>query len=356
MKKKKVAVIFGGFTPEYEVSLKSAHSIISAINLKKYEVILLGITRQGQWYRYLGKVDDIPADKWYGDHRQLRKAFITPERGAGIIEFVGGRAAPVSVDVVFPVMHGRNGEDGTVQGLCELARIPVVGSGSASSALCMDKDRAHKLVQQAGIKVPKAVCFEYSPTDNEVMSAARRLKLPLFVKPVKAGSSCGMTMVMKRKDVLPAVREALLFDNAVIIEEGIDGFEAGCAVIGNRELIVGRVDEIELSGGFFNYEEKYTLKTSAIHMPARIGKRLEKRLQDTAKTIYSVLGCRGYARIDIFVSKDGEIIFNEANTIPGFTAHSRFPNMMKGIGIEYPELVDRLIELGLQVDKGHWYG
>ena len=347
MGKKTVAVLFGGCSPEYDVSLKSAYSIINAINREKYEVILVGITRQGRWYKYSGDVEDIPDDRWHVDQSRMKSVIISPSRGDGLYEFRNGLAVSMPVDVVFPVLHGKYGEDGTVQGLCELAGIPVVGSGSAASALCMDKDRAHKLVSLAGLRVPRSVCFEYVPSDDEVLSAGKDLGLPLFVKPVKAGSSIGMTKVEDDSELLEAVKLALEYDDAVIFEEFIDGFETGCSVVGNYELKTGRIDEIELSHGFFDYEEKYTLKTSKIHMPARIDEEMERRLQDAAKTIYRVLGCRGYARVDIFLNSKREIVFNEANTIPGFTAHSRFPNMMKGVGIEYPELVDMLIELGL---------
>ena len=350
MNKQTVAVIFGGVTPEYDVSLKSAHSIINAIDRGKYEVVLLGIAKDGQWYRYSGDVGDIPADRWHKDARNLTPAIIPPSRSGGIMEIADGRVKMLPIDVVFPVLHGKNGEDGTVQGLCELAGIPVVGSGSAASALCMDKDRAHKLVSLAGIRVPESVCFAQPPPDDALFSSVSRLKLPLFVKPVKTGSSFGITMVRDLSELAEAVKTAFAYDDAVIIEEGVSGFEAGCSVIGNDELTTGRIDEIELAAGqgLFDYEEKYTLKTSKIHMPARISADTEKRLQDAAVTIYRVLGCRGYARVDMFLTEENEIVFNEANTIPGFTPFSRFPNMMRGAGMEYPQLVDRLIELGIE--------
>ncbi|MCL2228012.1 MAG: D-alanine--D-alanine ligase [Oscillospiraceae bacterium] len=349
MRKKVVAIIFGGSSPEYDVSLNSSYSIINAIDCEKYEIVLVGITRQGLWYRYSGGVEGIPNDDWHADEALLTRAFISPERSGGLLEIKDGNVRSVPVDVVFPVLHGRCGEDGTVQGLCELAGIPCVGAGLASSALCMDKDRAHKLVSLAGIRTPKAVCFEYVPGDEEILSAAKQLGLPLYVKPVKAGSSFGISKVESLAVVCDAAKAAFAFDDAIIMEENIDGFETGCAVAGNDELTVGRVDEIELSDGFFTYEEKYTLKTSKIHMPARIDASTELRLQEAAKVIYRTLGCRGYCRIDTFLSKDGEIIFNEANTIPGFTPKSRFPKMMQGIGIEYPELVDMLIGLCLEI-------
>jgi len=356
MDKKTVAVIFGGYSPEYDVSIRSAYSIISAIDEEKYEAILIGITKQGKWYRYYGPIAQIPADTWHTDKALLHKAIISPERGCGLLEFDGGSAVSVHVDAVFPVMHGRYGEDGTIQGLCELAGIPVVGAASASSALCMDKDRSHKLVSLAGIKVPKSVCFEHAPGEQELLDATRGLKLPVYVKPVKAGSSFGITKVEAHSEIPAAAREALKFDDAVIIEENVDGVETSCAVVGNDDLIVGRIDEVELSGGFFDYIEKYTPVTSKIHTPARIDGETEKRLQEAAKLIYRTLGCRGYCRVDIFLTKDGEIVFNEANTIPGFTDNSRFPKMMQCAGVGYPELVDMLIGLALSVEKGEWYG
>lgn len=348
MSKKTVAVIFGGVSPEYDVSLSSSYSILKAIDCEKYEVIMLGITRQGQWYRYTGNIEAIPSDKWHLNESDLTPAIIPPSRNGGIMEFIDGKANILPIDVVFPVLHGKNGEDGTVQGLCELAGIPVVGSGSAASALCMDKDRAHKLVEFHGITVPKSVCFDRMPSNEELHLSARELKLPLFVKPVKTGSSFGITMVEDNEELYDAVQEAFKFDDVVIIEEGVSGFEVGCAVIGNKELTVGRIDEIELSQGFFTYEEKYTLKTSKIIVPARVDRDMEQRLQETAKDIYRILGCKGYARVDLFLSKDKEIVFNEVNTIPGFTAKSRFAKMMKGVGVEYDDVVDKLIELGLE--------
>ncbi|MCL2152194.1 MAG: D-alanine--D-serine ligase VanG [Oscillospiraceae bacterium] len=344
MEKKKIAVIFGGYSPEYDVSLKSAYSIIRAINRAKYEVILVGITRQGQWHIYTGELDDIPVDKWHTHADCLNNVVVAPSRGQGLLELEDGRVTPVYVDAVFPILHGKYGEDGTVQGMFELSGIPVIGAGSAASALCMDKDRAHQLVSLAKISVPKSVCFERAPTVDELFESVGKLELPMFVKPVKAGSSFGITKIESLADLAEAVKFALTFDDAFIIEENVQGFEVGCAVVGNDDLITGRIDEIELSGGFFNYEEKYTLKTSKIHMPARIDGDTERRLREAAMTIYRTLGCRGYARVDMFLTPEREIVFNEVNTIPGFTDHSRFPNMMKGIGVQYPELVDMLIE------------
>jgi len=256
MSRKKVAVIFGGFSPEYEVSLNSAYSIITAVNADKYDILMIGITKQGQWYRYSGDVENVPNDKWHLEERFLDKAFISPDRGGGMIVFENGNPVTVQIDIVFPVLHGRYGEDGTIQGLCELSGIPLVGSGSAASALCMDKDRSHKIISLKGITVPNAVSFEYVPENDELLKAVQKLKLPIFVKPVKAGSSIGVSKLDKYTDVPAAVKEAFKYDDAVIIEENIDGKEVGCSVIGNHELRTGRANEIEVSHGFFDYSEK----------------------------------------------------------------------------------------------------
>jgi D-alanine---D-serine ligase len=343
MIKKKIVVIFGGCSPEYEVSLQSASAVISNINREKYEVMMVGITRAGQWYRYTGPLDNIRDDTWQADMRHCLPAFLTPDRPGHLLVLDGTAAVKVGIDAVFPVLHGRNGEDGTIQGLCELAGIPVVGCGTLSSALCMDKDRAHRLVAGTGIRVPKAVCL----TALLKGGLPAELSYPLFVKPLRAGSSIGITKVSGASQLTAAVLEAFGHDSTVIIEENIDGFEVGCAVMGNSSLTIGRVDEIELAGGYFDYTEKYTLKTAKIHMPARIDAETELRIKEAAASIYRTLGCKGFARVDMFLTPEKEIVFNEVNTIPGFTSHSRFPNMMQGIGIGFAELVDRLIGLGL---------
>lgn len=211
----------------------------------------------------------------------------------------------------------------------------------------MDKDRAHQLAALAGIRVPRSHVFHSSDDFSRITQAAEELGYPVFVKPVRAGSSFGITKVSGPEELPAAMEEAFRHDSAVILEETIPGFEVGCAVMGNEELTVGLVDEIALSEGFFNYEEKYTLKTSAIHCPARIPPEKAAEIQAAAKTIYRALDCRVFARVDLFLTPDGEIVFNEVNTIPGFTAHSRYPSMMQGIGISFGELVTRLIELGV---------
>ena len=350
MEKKNIAVIFGGCSPEHTVSLASAAAVIRHIDTEKYEVVQLGITEGGEWFRFYGSPDDIEANTWRADRTKCIPAVISPDRDQhGILEFRLSGVRTTRLDAAFPVLHGRNGEDGTVQGLCEMAGIPLIGCGTLASALCMDKDRAHKLVMLAGVAVPRSVLLEKLPTSAELATLAEGIGYPLFVKPVRAGSSFGVARVEAPSELRAAVRDAFRYDNSVLLEEAVPGFEAGCAVIGNSELVTGRADEIELSGGYFDFEEKYTLKTSKIHMPARIDAATEQRLRETACRIYRALGCRGFARVDMFLTPDKRIVFNEVNTIPGFTSHSRFPKMMSGVGYDFPALVDALIALGLEV-------
>ena len=348
-RKLKIAVIFGGCSPEYPVSLESAHSVITSLDRSKYELILLGITKGGEWFRFYGDAASLEDDSWQRDRSKCVPAVISPDRDLhGIVEFRMNGVRTTKLDAAFPVLHGRFGEDGTVQGLCELAGIPVIGCGTLASALCMDKDRAHKLASLAGVDVPKSVSFSGLPSTDELSELVSGLSLPLFVKPVRAGSSFGITKVENAASLRAAVREALKFDREVIIEEAITGFEVGCAVMGNDKLTAGRADEIEIQGDLFDYTEKYNLITSKIYMPARVDAATERRIQETAKLIYRALGCRGFARVDMFLEPSGRLVFNEVNTIPGFTSHSRFPNMMRGIGYDFPALLDELVAYGLE--------
>lgn len=341
---KKILVIFGGCSTEYEVSLVSATAVLSAIDKAQYEVLCLGITREGKAFYYEGDLEKIEKDTW--QESACLPATISMSRGEPSLWVEHhDRLEKLPFDIAFPVMHGKNGEDGTIQGLCEMAGIPIAGCGMESSVLGMDKDLAHTLVSLQGIRVPGSICIKSMEEYAENREKLQALGLPVFVKPVRAGSSFGISRVTEESQMEAAVREAFQHDSQVVIEEAIDGFEVGCAVMGNGELTIGRVDEIELSRGFFDYEEKYTLKTSAIHMPARIDEEDEERIRRTAGRIYKILGCKGFTRVDMFFTAEKDIVFNEINTIPGFTSHSRFPNMMKGIGMEFPQVVNEIIRL-----------
>ncbi len=391
MERKKLAVIFGGNSVEHEVSLQSATAVLAHIDTERFEVLPFGITRNGDWYRYGGEIKRIAEDTWTEDRENLHQIAISQNRSVcGFLELTEQGYVEKSIDLVFPVLHGRNGEDGTVQGLFELAGIPVVGCGVLASALCMDKDRAHRLVKEAGIAVTEVKVICESSRGAALEAIRERASYPLFVKPMRAGSSFGITRVTEETELDAAIELAFSYDSRIIVEKEICGFEVGCAVLGTENLTVGRVDEIELSGGFFDYTEKYTFKSSKIHMPARISpeeeKRLgtenltvgrvdeielsggffdytekytfksskihmparispeeEKRVQEAAVTIYHALGCSGFARVDMFYTEKGEIVFNEVNTIPGMTSHSRYPNMMKGSGLSFAQMLERLL-------------
>lgn len=346
MEKKKIAIIFGGNSTEYEVSLQSAFSVFENMNYAKYDIIPIGITRNGDWYHYKGKYENIANNTWSEDCNNLYPITVSISRSQkGFWEFKEGKCTAIHVDLIFPILHGKNGEDGTLQGMFELSGIPVVGCNTLASTLCMDKDRAHKLVSLAGVDVPNSITFNHFETKAALEEIEAKLSYPLFVKPVRAGSSFGITKVIEQSQLSYAIDSAFEHDTEVIVEEAINGFEVGCAVLGIDNLTVGRIDEIELSDGFFDYTEKYTLKTSKIHMPARLSPQEEKRVQDTAVTIYKALGCSGFARVDMFYTPSGKIVFNEVNTIPGFTSHSRYPNMMKGIGLSFTDMLDKLINL-----------
>lgn len=338
----RILIFFGGCSTEYGVSLQSAHAVLTHLDRSRFEPLLVGITQSGGWLYYTGAPDAIPANRWQGT--ECVPCTLVLSRGVSHLLLLDGSGTQLSFDAAFPVLHGKNGEDGTLQGLLELAGIPVIGCGALSSALCMDKDRAHKLAALAGVKVPRSVVFRRSAGMDEIKAAAAKLGYPLFVKPVRAGSSFGITRVTGPEGLPGAAAAAFANDRELLLEEAIPGFEVGCAVLGTDELTVGALDEIELSQGFFDFEEKYTLKTSAIHCPARIHSRKAAEIQAVAKAIYRALDCKDFARVDLFLTPEEEIVFNEVNTIPGFTAHSRYPNMMKAAGLEFTTLITRIIE------------
>ena len=335
--KKTIAVLFGGKSSEYGVSLQSACSVLQALNKEKYDILPIGITKNGVWYHYTGDLSDLLSDTWHT--HDITPVLLNPDptKHCMIIN-----SMEVRIDALLPILHGINGEDGTVQGMAVICGIPLIGCGILSSALCMDKQRAHQLVSSIGIPCAKSVTIRHI---EEAHQAITDLHFPVYVKPVRAGSSIGIHRITTAEEILSALTYSFTYDSEVIIEEEIRGVETGCAIMGTDTLFTGRVDEIELSHGFFDFEEKYTLKTSTIHMPARISEQEEKKIQETAKKIYTVLGCSGFARVDMFYTEDKKIYFNEVNTIPGFTSHSRYPNMMKGNGLSFEEMLEKIIGL-----------
>lgn len=348
MKKYNIAVLFGGCSPEYSVSLESAYAVITHMNRTKYTPIPIGISPTGSWYYFTGETEKIRRDTWHNPD-DCTSALVSPDRGSHTLLVLHPHSTEkIHLDAAFPVLHGRNGEDGTVQGLLECADLPLVGCGVLASALGMDKNRAHKLAQAVGIAVPASYVLEQGDLRKNVSDIARKLGYPLFVKPVRAGSSYGITKVTAPEELPAALELAFPYDSQIMLEEAVPGIEIGCAILGNDTLTLGELDEIALADdGFFNFTEKYTLKTSAIHVPARISPEKTAEIKETAQRIYRVLGCRGFARVDLFLDQNGNVIFHEINTIPGFTPHSRYPSMMKAIGMSLEQVISSAIELAV---------
>lgn len=341
---KKLAVLFGGDSSEYEISLQSAEAVITHFHVEGWEVVPIAISRAGAWFLYRGDPTLIGKDLWHTQADALIPAIISPDKTVrGCVVFQEEKVQTLRLDAALPMLHGKNGEDGTVQGLIELAGIPLIGCGTLSSALCMDKARSHELAALHGIETARSIVLQKNELDR-LQEKTKALRYPLYVKPVRAGSSFGISRVEQKDTLLTAVLSALDYDREVIIEENVEGFEVGCALMENgSDWLFGEVDEIELSDGFFDFTEKYQLITSAIHCPARLPKEERERILETAKRLFRILDCRGFARIDLFYTPEGRIVFNEVNTIPGFTAHSRFPSMMKAVGMDLSQVLAHLV-------------
>lgn len=353
MKKLKLAIIFGGQSSEYPVSLHSVASLLSQIHKERYEILMIGISQDGKWYHYQGTVEAIEHDQWLRKEtcEEVVLSCSTAHKGFLCLK-EDQRYETLAVDCIFPVLHGKNGEDGTIQGLFELSGIPYVGCGHMSSSICMDKEMTHIVAERAGIACAPYICvYERHNLDIEQIyeQAKTTLGLPLFIKPCNAGSSFGIHKITTLEEFQEGLKDAFYHDGKgkVILERTIEGFEIGCAVMGNKEITVGSVDEIQTSAAFFDYEGKYEMVDSAIYCPARISERLFKEAQSMAKQAYIAMNCTGMTRVDMFVTPQDTIVLNEVNTIPGFTATSRYPSMMKAAGIGFSDLLDRLIELAL---------
>jgi len=351
MRKTAIGIVFGGCSDEYEVSLSSAAAVMDHLNKEAYQTVAIGITKEGDWYRYYGDTASVREDRW-SSHPGCVPALLPASRNRkGLIELVGTEFRHTPLDVVFPVLHGRNGEDGTVQGLLELSGIPFVGCGTLSSALCMDKAYAKTIASAAGIEVAESITLDPGCSVAEAVRLADKLGYPVYVKPARSGSSIGIAKAHDEKELRAGIDRALLHDGKIVVERHVDGFEIGCAVLGTADPFIGTIDEIELTGAFFDFDQKYTLSASAIHLPARIDEETAARTKAAALTVYRALGCSGFARVDFFLARDGRLLFNEVNTIPGFTSNSRYPNMMRQAGLPFPELLDRLIASALEEER-----
>ena len=341
MTRLKIAILFGGCSEEHDVSVKSAMEVASSIATRKYEPFYIGITKAGAW-----QLCERPFPGWAdGDSR---RAVLSPDRQThGLLVVDGDQCRAVHIDAVFPVLHGKSGEDGAVQGLLELSGIPYVGCDIQSSAICMDKSLAYIVARSAGIATP-----EFSVLHHVDMPAPNELTYPVFVKPARSGSSFGVSKVQCADELDAALAAARQYDGKVVIEQAIIGTEVGCAVLGNgSELIVGEVDQITLRHGIFRIhqeaEPENGSENAVITVPADLPAATRERIRRTATSIYTALGCVGLARVDMFLQADGRIVLNEVNTLPGFTAYSRYPRMMAAAGIDLSEVIDRGISLAM---------
>lgn len=353
MEKTRVAVVFGGVSSEHEISRLSATSVIRNLSAEKYDLSLIGITKTGEWFLFGGDPEKIHDGSWEQDPSN-RRCMISPDASHRGITAEDGSFIPV--DVIFPVLHGKNGEDGTIQGLFELSRIPYVGCGVLASSVCMDKAVTNLLLEQFGIAQAKFVwCYtddyleDPEPVEREI---AEKLGFPVFVKPANAGSSVGITKVKKAEDLRAAMLVAAKEDGKLVIEEGIDGREVECAVLGNSKPIASVPGEILPANEFYDYEAKYYDDNSKLCIPAQLDEQTTEALRATAVKAYRLLGCSGLSRVDFFVRRgDNAILLNELNTLPGFTSISMYPKLFNAVGIGYSELLDRLIALALEKYK-----
>ena len=347
-----LAVIFGGVSSEHEVSRMSVTSILENLSNERYEVHMVGITKEGRWLLYTGPVEDILSGAW--EQGPVTPAFLSPDPSVhGLVALRDGKAETIHVDVIFPALHGKNGEDGTIQGLFQLSGIPYVGCDTESSAICMDKAVTHSLLSSADIEQAHYLWFYADRFDaapdtikNKIQA---RLDFPVFVKPSSAGSSVGVSKVERFEDLDQAIRKAAREDKKVVVEEGITGQEVEVAVLGNRDCDASIVGEIGASAQFYDYDDKYINGTSQLYIPARIPQEVSEKIRQTAVRAYRLLGCSGLARVDFFVTAgDNRVILNEINTLPGFTSISMYPKLWIAMGLSYGELLDKLIELALQ--------
>lgn len=355
--KQNVAVIFGGVSSEHEVSLLSASYILRQLDEEKYNVIPLGITKEGRWFLYSGPVEALADGSWEKDP-SCKPAFLSPDRVTrGIIVMGKNGARVLPVDVIVPVLHGKNGEDGTMQGLFALTGIPYVGCDTLSSAICMDKAVAHSLLTNIGIEQAHYLWFfahRYEAAAETIRNKiAQRLDFPVFVKPANAGSSVGVSKVSCMEELDEAVAKAAREDSKIVVEEGIVGQEVECAVLGNDYPEASIVGEIGASAEFYDYDDKYKNGTSQLYIPARISEETAEEIRKTAVRAYRMLGCKGLARVDFFVRKsDGKVLLNELNTLPGFTSISMYPKLWEACGVSGKELMDRLITCALEAHHG----
>ncbi|HVW42158.1 MAG TPA: D-alanine--(R)-lactate ligase [Amycolatopsis sp.] len=337
MDRLKVGIIFGGCSEEHPISVKSAQEVARNLDIEKYEPFYVGITQSGTW-----QLCDGPDADW--ENGGCRPAVLSPDRNVhGLLVLERGKYETIRLDSVFPVLHGKLGEDGAMQGLLELAGIPYVGCDIQSSALCMDKSLAYLIARGAGVATPN---FWTVPANEDI--DPDRCTYPVFVKPARSGSSFGVSKVSRKEELPSALKAARQYDSKVLVEEAVAGSEVGCAILGDDvELIAGEVDRISLSHGFFRIHQESDPESGSENstpiVPADISAESRLLVQETAKVVYRALGCRGLSRVDMFLTEDGKVVLNEVNTLPGMTSYSRYPRMMAAAGLPLAEVIDRLL-------------
>jgi len=349
--KKRICVLFGGESTEYEISLRSAYSVITNIDREKYEIITVGITKNGKWYLYSGDYSNIPDDAWYSNSLPSVSIMHGSKEPCLLVEESDGSFRKIFFDVAFPVLHGKNGEDGTIQGLFELSSIKYVGVGIIASSVGMDKTFTKIIFKNAGIAQADWVVIarhEYDNLDSKIAEIESRLGYPVFIKPANAGSSIGIGKAKNRSELIAAIDEAFRFDRKILVEEFLTGHEVECAVLGNRgSILASCVGEIVASQEFYTYDAKYSSdSTSELHIPADIPERFSEEVRRNAIKAFEALDGKGLSRVDFFVDEEKEkVCINEINTMPGFTNISMYPKLIANSGISYTELLTRLIDI-----------
>ena len=338
------------------MSLRSAEFVLNCLDHEKFNVFPVGIKKNGDWVLYTGSdYSLLPTGQWQ-NYPDNRRAAISPVRGQGLLSFEGDCVVREWIDVVFPVLHGENGEDGAVQGLLQLAGIPYVGPHIAASAVAMDKTLTKLVADQAGIRQADWMLVRNadveSRTDWVMQQVQKKFQYPVFIKPAGTGSSVGVSKAFNREELKSALLKAGTYDSKILVEEFIDGREVEVAVMGNENPVASGCGEIDSGAEFYDYDAKYLTDTSVAYIPARISDTVEEQVRDAAVRIYSAIGCQGLSRVDFFVTHEGdEVVFNEINTLPGFTSISMFPKLFAASGIPSDQLIEELINLALEAAK-----
>lgn len=342
----KIGILFGGKSAEHEVSCISANSIYNNIDTDKYEVYLIGITREGKFRHFTGNPDMMLDCSWENSVSGNRVDILGNENPAGIY----GTDISVELDCIFPVLHGPYGEDGRLQGILDYSGIPYVGCKMMSSALCMDKIYTKQILNAEGVRQSRYAVVKKKYDIKDVISDLEGFTYPLFVKPANMGSSVGITKVKSQNELKDAINTALRYDIKLLIEEGVDAREIEVSVLGNEDdIMVSTPGEIIINDDFYDYETKYVKSTSKLQIPAEITKEQIKAIKEIAEKSYKALECTGLSRVDFFIDrKDGSVILNEINTMPGFTKISMYPKLMEHDGVSYKQLITKLIELSFK--------